>query len=90
MRRGTAPGLPFAEQLGAQRRNGARPPDLRPLHHERADRGVRHRHRHLRGRDVLIAEGRGEPYDGLRAICAAAWSGVRPLNVRRALSAVGL
>ncbi|MFD5778893.1 HAD-IIA family hydrolase [Streptomyces sp. NPDC126933] len=39
---------------------------------------------------VLITQGNGKPYDGLRATCVAAWSGVRPPDVRRALSAVGL
>ncbi|MGW7454696.1 HAD-IIA family hydrolase [Streptomyces sp. NPDC054787] len=43
----------------------------------------------LRG-DALIVEGGGDPYDGLRATCVAAWSVPQLPNTRQALAAIGL
>ncbi|MFF2185099.1 HAD-IIA family hydrolase [Streptomyces sp. NPDC058155] len=39
---------------------------------------------------ALITQGSGEPHDGLKAICVAAWSGVRLPDAREALDAIGL
>jgi hypothetical protein len=39
---------------------------------------------------VLIMEGAGDPFDGLRAICVAAWSVPQLPDTRQALSVIGL
>lgn len=39
---------------------------------------------------VLALDGGGEPYDGLRAACAAAWTAAAPVDATQALAVLGL